>query len=287
MTNLKQKTRKIRVKGRWVTIVAMLSLLPLSFALAELPSNETPYPEKLYAQCFDSKDNDGDGKIDLKDVDCPKCADGIDNDGDGFIDQADSDCPKKIGFWRQAAAAVLGVDTTDEGTAGAGFPSGGTVAAGGTIAAGGAPCSGRVVVFQRRVRTATSFYLQPVYTTCINQVDAGGEIGTIDDPRDVPVGGEISAGGRTASSERIQAGGTVPAGGTISSGGTITTGGTLPGGGTVTSGGKIIAGGAVEVSSSINVGGKIQGGGIVDAASSVISGGRVSAGGSIPAGGTI
>ncbi|MCA9363644.1 hypothetical protein KC727_00255 [Candidatus Kaiserbacteria bacterium] len=54
-------------------------------------------------QCTDGVDNDGDGKIDLADLDCsgpnddneddvPQCSDGIDNDGDGHADLSDLDC---------------------------------------------------------------------------------------------------------------------------------------------------------------------------------------------------
>ena len=58
------------------------------------------------ADCFDKKDNDGDGLIDLADPGCsnifdddetnvvtqPQCNDGRDNDGDGLIDLADPGC---------------------------------------------------------------------------------------------------------------------------------------------------------------------------------------------------
>ena len=97
--------------------LAFAIILPSSFVIAEFPSNEQPYPAKFYAMCFDKKDNDGDGKIDLQDSDCPKCNDGKDNDGDGLIDEKDPDCPKeapKTSFWG-AAAAVLGVQTNDGG----------------------------------------------------------------------------------------------------------------------------------------------------------------------------
>jgi hypothetical protein len=97
--------------------LAFAIILPSSFVIAEFPSNEQPYPAKFYAMCFDKKDNDGDGKIDLQDSDCPKCSDGKDNDGDGLIDEKDPDCPKeapKTSFWG-AAAAILGVSQANSG----------------------------------------------------------------------------------------------------------------------------------------------------------------------------
>lgn len=81
---------------RFYAPLLMFSVLVPSTLFAELPSNEQPYPADLYAQCFDGIDNDGDGNIDLNDVDCPICNDGQDNDGDGLVDLADPDCPE---FW--------------------------------------------------------------------------------------------------------------------------------------------------------------------------------------------
>jgi hypothetical protein len=60
-----------------------------------------PPPVKTEKNCADGIDNDGDGKVDCKDEDCPKCpppppptcapgkecCDGKDNDGDGKIDE--------------------------------------------------------------------------------------------------------------------------------------------------------------------------------------------------------
>lgn len=46
--------------------------------------------------CGNGIDDDGDGFIDLQDLDCtetgPECSNGIDDDGDGFIDCLDFDC---------------------------------------------------------------------------------------------------------------------------------------------------------------------------------------------------
>ena len=46
--------------------------------------------------CNDNIDNDGDGKIDAEDIDCPSvpeiCNNGLDDDRDGLKDAADQDC---------------------------------------------------------------------------------------------------------------------------------------------------------------------------------------------------
>ena len=63
-------------------IAAVLVFTVPFFGFGEHHNNSTPYPQELYAVCFDGIDNDGDGFTDANDPDCPRCFDGIDNDGD-------------------------------------------------------------------------------------------------------------------------------------------------------------------------------------------------------------
>jgi hypothetical protein len=65
------------------------------------PDCPCPPPVTHESDCNDGKDNDGDGKIDCNDPDCncpppptheTDCKDGKDNDGDGKIDCKDPDC---------------------------------------------------------------------------------------------------------------------------------------------------------------------------------------------------
>jgi hypothetical protein len=107
---IRSKTPK-RARKFVVTFLIGVFLIPTTFVLAELPNNSQPYPADLYAQCFDGIDNDGDGTVDLRDIDCPKCFDSLDNEPDGYIDMADPDCPKEGG---SVLGAITGtVDDSD------------------------------------------------------------------------------------------------------------------------------------------------------------------------------
>lgn len=113
MKEYAKKLKRLLSAHKKVYVLAFIGiiLIPSSFVIAEIKNDSTPYPPNLYSQCFDGKDNDNDGTIDLKDIDCPKCFDGIDNDLDGLIDIEDPDCPKaeqaNKGVFKAAAAALL------------------------------------------------------------------------------------------------------------------------------------------------------------------------------------
>ena len=92
-----------------IVVAIMLIVAVPAFSRGEFKDNSTPYPEELYAMCFDGVDNDGDGFTDQNDPDCPRCFDGIDNDGDGLIDEADPDCP----FSNSDSLAGLGEQVVD------------------------------------------------------------------------------------------------------------------------------------------------------------------------------
>jgi hypothetical protein len=87
-----------RINPYYVTIVVALVLIMAVpfFGRGEFQNDSTPYPQELYAMCFDGIDNDGDGFSDLNDPDCPRCFDGIDNDQDGLVDENDPDCHNDV-----------------------------------------------------------------------------------------------------------------------------------------------------------------------------------------------
>ena len=207
-----------------VGVLVITLIMPHGFVFAEKASNALPYPVELYAQCFDGKDNDGDGLVDLADKDCPRCADGLDNDNDGLVDEKDPDCPRapqaRRSMFRLFASAVLGIDSSPSqepsGTPLTLTPRGldwGGEVGGGSITTGADIGSPYGIVS----------YSDPV---------GGGRVSS----------GETLGGGSLGSSAQGIGGGSV--GGGSSHGGAIPSGGTIPtgpgvGGGSIPSGGSI------------------------------------------------
>lgn len=261
-------------KNSLVALLIGIIIIPTAFVMAETPNDTMPYPADLYAQCFDGKDNDGDGKVDLKDKDCPICHDGVDNDGDGYIDIKDPDCPKNTG-WRDAAAAVLGWEDAGGLSSGGNIPSGGTIG-GGSINSGGSigSCT-RVLNFPRRVRTETGFYYVNDFY-CDTNIGGGGSIDTYGKNGN----GRISAGGFIGTGGSINGGGTIATGGSIQSGGTIKVG-------SVTSGGSIGTAGAIQTKSTISSGGTIGVNGNIPTSGAISGGRNIATGGTISSGGSI
>ena len=74
------------------TAVALLATL-FAIGLQACGSNNAANQAEI---CDNGIDDDGDGFIDLDDLDCTEtgdeCDNGIDDDGDGFIDLDDPDC---------------------------------------------------------------------------------------------------------------------------------------------------------------------------------------------------
>ena len=274
-----KKMKRPKGKNRIISALFVFAILIPVVASAEFPSNQQPYPPDLYSQCFDGIDNDGDGKIDLKDSDCPKCFDGIDNDGDKDIDLADSDCPKaKKGGVGAVAAALFGLgnQASGESNIATGKPTeGGAIASGGVVAVAETSCSGRISVFPRRVRTESGFFYVSQHTACINLTAIGNDISDSRiftrrnaTPRGNPTGSRIIAVsenipvvGSTATGNPISTGGTIAIG-NPALGGFVPIGGNIPIGGTIPIGNPLPIGGDVS-SGSIPVGGTIPGGGII------------------------
>jgi hypothetical protein len=67
--------------------------------------------------CNDNIDNDGDGKIDAEDLDCPSvpeiCNNGLDDDRDGLKDVADEDCQTTIGYHYAPSFTATGSNILD------------------------------------------------------------------------------------------------------------------------------------------------------------------------------
>lgn len=275
-------------KNGLVALLIGIIIIPTAFVMAETHSDIMPYPADLYAQCFDGKDNDGDGKIDLKDKDCPICHDGLDNDGDGLIDDKDPDCPKNSTGWK-SAAAVLGWNSDEGlGTYGGEIPSGGTIG-GGSIPTGGSigSCT-RVTNFPRRVRTETGYYYVNDFY-CDTGIATGGDLNNYYDENSrivrVRAGGFIPTGGSIGSNGAIKVlvsipvggtigGGTIPVSNTITSGGTIKTSTTIP-----TS--TITSGGTIGTNTNITTGGSV-GGGTIATQNTIPYGGTISTASTIP-----
>jgi len=96
-----------------ISITALILVLSVPFSgYAEFTDFSQPYPDHLYELCFDGIDNDGDGRLDLDDPDCPRCFDGIDNDADNLIDSADPDCPSGEVLGASTSAKTEDTETT-------------------------------------------------------------------------------------------------------------------------------------------------------------------------------
>ena len=67
--------------------------------------------------CNDGIDNDGDGKIDVEDLDCPAvpeiCNDGLDDDRDELIDANDPDCQQNTGYHYAPFFTATGTNRVD------------------------------------------------------------------------------------------------------------------------------------------------------------------------------
>jgi len=301
-----KKMKRPKGKNRIISALFVFAILIPVVASAEFPSNQQPYPPDLYSQCFDGIDNDGDGKIDLKDSDCPKCFDGIDNDGDKDIDLADSDCPKpKKSFFNAAAAALLGVNNGSLGGGNIAIGEnigGGTIPVGGNLAIAETSCLGRTSVFPRRIRTESGFVYVVSHTACINLIPVVNNNNFEDDlfntrRRRIPVGRNIAIGdnvpvgrnipiGNSVGGDNIAIGNNIPVGAPIPVGENIPVGGTIPIGNSIpVSGGNIAVGDNIPIGKNIG-GGVIQIGGSIPIGENIPVGGDVSSG-SIPVGGTI
>ena len=82
----------------------MKYLLYIATVASSLLLASSAFAQTTFENCYDGKDNNGDGKVDCADPKCAfendckieninfNCADGIDNDGDGSVDCADSEC---------------------------------------------------------------------------------------------------------------------------------------------------------------------------------------------------
>jgi hypothetical protein len=263
MKSIKSKPKNTQIKPIFAIGLALMLLIPTAIVKAEFPSKTDPYPANFYAMCFDGIDNNGNGKTDMQDSNCPKCFINVDNAGNGLINSQDPACPNYVAssnppvprqsFFEKILGAFISNNQSGQsgGTTGANggsIPSGGTIPSGGSISSGGTinNCTS-VTVFPQKHFTTSGYYYTYFYYCNHN----------IPQPTDYLYQNAITSPNSPTYSKYILSGGTIPSGGTINSGGSISNGGSIPGGGTIPSGGSIPSGESIPGGGTIPSGGSI------------------------------